>query len=171
MDDLDYMKEALQEAHAAHVRGECPVGAVMVRAGEIIARAGNRENQLYDPTAHAEILALRQAGQVLRRDKFPDCTMYTTLWPCPMCEAAMLQACVPRVVCGARSFRWVTQVRFRASNLTRVGPVMDAECRDPFIQWLQETGRHDVLRHEDSSVFPDATAIRQAGQAMPPPDK
>ena len=150
MTDSDFMHEALLEAQEAYRLGECPVGAVIVKDGQIIARAGNRENQLYDPTAHAEILALRLAGQVLRRDKFADCVLYTTLWPCPMCENALLQASVPRVVSGASSFKWVREVRFNASNMRRDGPIMNEECRGLFARWLQETGRHEVLLRERS---------------------
>ena len=74
--------------------------------------------------------------------------MYTTLWPCPMCENAMLQACIPRVVTGADSFKWVREVRFNPSNMRRDGPIMNEECRSLFARWLHETGRHEVLLQE-----------------------
>jgi tRNA(adenine34) deaminase len=102
MDDAALMCEALVEAQVAFDRGECAVGAVLVQGNEILARAGNREAELHDPTAHAEILVLREAGRRLGRHTFPDCTVYTTLWPCPMCENALLRAKIRRVVCGAR---------------------------------------------------------------------
>jgi len=105
MDDKHFMTEAYKEAQKAYENGECPMGAVMVRNGEIIARAGNGELELKDPTAHVEVLAIRETGQILGRHQFPDCTMYTTLWPCPMCENAMLQAEVPKVICGAHTFK------------------------------------------------------------------
>ena len=85
MNDVEMMTVAFEEAKAAYERGECPVGAVIVRDGEIIARAGNRETELKDPTAHAEILVMREAGRLLNKHTFPDCIIYTTLWPCPMC--------------------------------------------------------------------------------------
>jgi tRNA(Arg) A34 adenosine deaminase TadA len=146
--DGRFMAAALAEARLAYDHGQCPVGAVLVREGEIVARAGNREREQYDPTAHAEILVLRLAGQALKRHKFPDCTVYTTLAPCPMCENALLQAEVPRVVFGAGSFRWIAEVRFAPSKLERIGPVFEPECRALFIRWLEETGRRDILDAE-----------------------
>jgi tRNA(adenine34) deaminase len=103
----ELMLEAFAEAQAAFERGECPVGAVLVRDGEIVARAGDEELASSDPTAHAEILVLRRAGAVLGTHTFSDCAVYTTLWPCPMCENALLRAKVPQVVCGARSFQYI----------------------------------------------------------------
>jgi len=85
-----YMRMALEEARLAAREGEIPVGAVIVRNGEVIARAHNLREQLRDPTAHAEILALREAARVLGDRKLPDCTLYTTLEPCPMCAGAMV---------------------------------------------------------------------------------
>jgi len=149
MDDADFMKEAFKEAQKAYSNGECPVGAVIVRNGTILARAGNQELELKDPTAHAEVIALRKAGQILGRHKFPDCTMYTTLWPCPMCDNAMLQAELPRVVSGARTFKWIAENRFNPHNLTRGGPIMEEECRDIFIRWLIENGRREILEREE----------------------
>lgn len=148
MDDRGFMEEAFAEARAAYERGECPVGAVVVREGEIIARAGNRERELSDATAHAEILAMRAAGQALGRHKLRDCVVYTTLWPCPMCQNAMLQAEIPQVVCGARSFAWITENRFDPGRLERVGPIMNEECRGIFIAWLREQGRFEILERE-----------------------
>ncbi len=142
------MAAALAEAEAAYARGQCPAGAVLVKDGRIVARAGNGERELHDPTAHAEILVLRQAGQALKRHKFPDCSVYTTLAPCPMCENALLQAEVPRVVFGARSFRWIAETRFAAERLERVGPAREAECRAIFSRWLEETGRTEIIDAE-----------------------
>ena len=148
MDDRAFMSEALLEAEAAYARGECPVGAVLVRDGRIFARAGNRESELHDPTAHAEILVLREAGRLLGQHTFSDCTVYTTLWPCPMCENAMLRAKVRNVICGARPFKYIREVTFNPSNLSKVGPIMDQECRDLFVRWIERTGRTFILDHE-----------------------
>ena len=148
MDDRAFMREALLEAQAAYDRGECPVGALLVEDRRIVARAGNRESELHDPTAHAEVLVLREAGRLLGRHTFPDCTVYTTLWPCPMCENAMLRAKVRNVICGGRSFKYIYEVTFNASNLVKVGPIMDEECREIFIRWLRTTGRAFILEHE-----------------------
>ncbi len=148
MDDRAFMREALLEAEAAYARGECPVGAILVQNGRIVARAGNRESELHDPTAHAEVLVLREAGRQLGQYTFADCTVYTTLWPCPMCENAMLRAKVRKVICGARSFKYIHDVTFNPSNLQKVGPIMDQECRDLFVRWIERTGRTFILEHE-----------------------
>lgn len=148
MSDQKFMTEAYGEAIAAGERGECPVGAVLVKDGVIIARAGNEELARKDPTAHAEILCLRRAGEVLGRHFFPDCTMYSTLWPCPMCEGAMLQAQVPKVVSGCRTFKWIMENRFDRSNLMKVGPVMEKKCRSLFLKWAK-ANRKEILEQED----------------------
>ncbi|UCF09338.1 MAG: nucleoside deaminase [Candidatus Bipolaricaulota bacterium] len=147
MDDIDFVAEALKEAEEAAARGECPVGAVIVREGEIIARSGNRVVELKDPTAHAEIVALREAGEALGVWNFPDCTVYSSLEPCPMCENAMLQAEVPKVVYGGSAFPIALEKRFSLANLERVGPIMQ-ECRVPVADWLRRIGRVDVLEDE-----------------------
>ena len=148
MSDLELMAEALKEAEAAAARGECPVGAVMVRHGEIIARDGNRTVELKDPSAHAEILVMRQAGQLLQEWNFPDCTIYSSLEPCPMCENAMLQAEVPKVVYGGAGFPIALEKRFSRSNIQRIGPIMQ-ECQVPFVEWIKRISRTDILEGED----------------------
>jgi tRNA(adenine34) deaminase len=145
MTDSEIMKEALIEAHKAYERGECPVGAVLVHEGKIIARAGNEEKELHDPSAHAEILVLRKAGQVLGKHTFPDCTVYTTLWPCPMCQGVLMRAKVKNIICGARSYKWIYEKDFDKSNLTKHGPIMEEECRDIYIQWLKGKGLTNIL--------------------------
>ena len=99
------MAEALVEAERAASRGEVPVGAVIVRAGKVIARAGNRRLGDVDPTAHAEMLALRGAGQKVGDWRLSGCTLYVTLEPCPMCAAACREARLQLVVWGARDER------------------------------------------------------------------
>lgn len=100
-DDHSLMAAALEEARSAADRGEVPVGAVVVRGGNIVARAGNRRQELADPSAHAEILALRAAGGVFGDWRLADCTLYVTLEPCPMCVAACRQARIALLVWGA----------------------------------------------------------------------
>ncbi len=92
---------ALEEAALAAAEGEIPVGAVIVRAGEVIARAHNRREQGHDPTAHAEMLAIREASQTLGTRRLEDCTLYTTLEPCPMCAGAMVMAKLGECYFGA----------------------------------------------------------------------
>ena len=99
--DAHWMRLAIAQAHAAAQAGEVPVGAVVVRHGEVIATGRNAPVQGHDPTAHAEILALRAAAQQLGNYRLQDCTLYVTLEPCAMCSGAMLHARVARVVFGA----------------------------------------------------------------------
>ncbi|MDI9571282.1 MAG: tRNA adenosine(34) deaminase TadA [Pseudomonadota bacterium] len=101
-DDALFMDLALAEAAQAAVAGEVPVGAVVVLDGRVIARAGNRPIGLKDPTAHAEILAIREAARIMGNYRLPGATLYTTLEPCPMCAGAMIHARVRRLVFGAR---------------------------------------------------------------------
>jgi tRNA(Arg) A34 adenosine deaminase TadA len=97
-----FMPIALEEAHAAATRGEVPVGAVLTAAdGRILARAGNRTRELSDPTAHAEILVLREACSAAGSERLPGTTLTVTLEPCPMCAAAIAAARVKRVIFGA----------------------------------------------------------------------
>ncbi len=101
--DADYMELALAEAEAAAARGEVPVGAVVVESasGAVLARAGNRTEALADPTAHAEMLAIRAAAALRGRPRLPDCDLYVTLEPCAMCAAAIGFARIRRLVYGA----------------------------------------------------------------------
>ncbi len=96
-----FMAEALEEARAAEARGEVPVGAVIVRAGEIIARAGNRTLEQKDPTAHAEILAIREVAASLGSERLTGCDLWVTLEPCAMCSAAISFARIRRLYYGA----------------------------------------------------------------------
>ncbi|HOX37898.1 MAG TPA: tRNA adenosine(34) deaminase TadA [Candidatus Brocadiia bacterium] len=98
--DEAFMREALREAEIAASEGEVPVGCVIVRDGEIIAREHNRREQLSDPTAHAEILALRAAGRAVGSWRLVGCVCYATLEPCCMCAGALSQARAARVVFG-----------------------------------------------------------------------
>ncbi|MFZ1981875.1 MAG: tRNA adenosine(34) deaminase TadA [Smithella sp.] len=100
--DHDFMKIALEEAQDAYCRGEVPVGAVLVLEGNILARAHNSPIMRNDPTAHAEILALRQAGEKFGNYRLTGAELYVTLEPCIMCAGAIIQARISRVIFGAR---------------------------------------------------------------------
>lgn len=102
MMDADYMNMALELARQAAALGEVPVGAVVVRDGEVIGRGFNRPIGGHDPSAHAEIAALRDAGQQVGNYRLPGATLYVTLEPCTMCIGAMFHARIARVVFGAR---------------------------------------------------------------------
>ena len=99
--DLDFMRLALAQATAAAQAGEVPVGAVIVQDGKVIATGRNAPIAQHDPTAHAEINAVRAAAKLLGNYRLPDCTLYVTLEPCAMCSGAMLHARLKRVVFGA----------------------------------------------------------------------
>jgi len=100
--DLEWMEQALAMARAAGARGEVPVGAVVVRDGIVIGRGGNAPIVASDPTAHAEIAALRDAARTLGNYRLPDCELFVTLEPCAMCAGAILHARVARLCFGAR---------------------------------------------------------------------
>jgi tRNA(adenine34) deaminase len=100
-EDLHFMEQALDEAHQAESEGEVPVGAVVVQNGEVIARARNRPVSGCDPTAHAEMLALRAAAERLGNYRLNGCDVYTTLEPCAMCAGALVQARIRRLVYAA----------------------------------------------------------------------
>ena len=95
------MARALELARAGALRGEVPVGAVIVRGGEVVAEAHNRTVEDCDPTAHAEVLAIRRAARRLGDWRLEECTLYTTLEPCALCAGAAVLARIPRLVFGA----------------------------------------------------------------------
>ena len=99
--DETFMRQALREAERAAREGEVPVGAVVVCNGHILARAHNRPIRLHDPSAHAEVLALRRAAKKLGNYRLVGCDLYVTIEPCAMCAGAIVQARVRRVVFGA----------------------------------------------------------------------
>lgn len=102
-DEFDelYMAEALDQAQRAADAGEVPVGAVVVQGDQIVGRGWNRNIDTHDPSAHAEIAAMREAGKTIGNHRLVNCTLYVTLEPCVMCAGAMIHARVKRVVFGA----------------------------------------------------------------------
>ncbi|RJG06174.1 tRNA adenosine(34) deaminase TadA [Noviherbaspirillum cavernae] len=101
MQDSIYMQQAISQAHNAWALGEVPVGAVLVKDGQVIATGFNQPIGTHDPTAHAEIMALRAAADILGNYRLPGCELYVTLEPCAMCAGAMMHARLARVVFGA----------------------------------------------------------------------
>jgi tRNA(adenine34) deaminase len=101
IDDLQAMRAALAEARMAGEAGEVPIGAVIVRDGAIVVRGQNRTLRDLDPTAHAEIVALRAAAAAVSNYRLPGCTLYVTLEPCAMCAGAMIHARLDRLVYAA----------------------------------------------------------------------
>jgi tRNA(adenine34) deaminase len=102
MSDELYMEEALRSAQRALEAGEVPIGAVVVHEGRIVARGHNLSISTNDPTAHAEILALREAGAALGNYRLTGCTLFVTIEPCAMCAGALVHARISRVVYGAK---------------------------------------------------------------------
>ncbi len=99
--DNEYMQLALDLAHQASLKGEVPVGAIVVKDGVVIGRGSNAPIGLQDPTAHAEVIAMREAAQHLGNYRLVDCTLYVTLEPCAMCSGAMQHARIAHLVYGA----------------------------------------------------------------------
>jgi tRNA(adenine34) deaminase len=100
MDDEKFMQKALIEAKKAYLKGEVPIGAVIVHGDEIVSRGHNQRELWQDPTAHAEIIAIREASAVLKRWRLTGTTLYVTVEPCPMCAGAIVNARIDRVVYG-----------------------------------------------------------------------
>jgi tRNA(adenine34) deaminase len=134
--DEVFMQQALTLAREAEANGEVPVGAVVVLNGEIIGRGFNSPVRISDPTAHAEILALREAGATLRNYRLEGATLYATLEPCVMCAGALVAARVRRLVFGARDLRFGSvRSKFRLADsellnhrVEIVEGVLAAEC-------------------------------------------
>lgn len=100
--DIFYMSEALKEAEKALDCGDVPIGAIIVRSGEIISRAYNTREKVNNATGHAELDAIRKASETLGRWRLSDCTLYVTMEPCPMCAGAIINSRIPNVICAVK---------------------------------------------------------------------
>ena len=145
MTDEEYMREAIAEAKKAAEIGEVPVGAVIVRDGEIIARAHNERETGKDATRHAEIIAIEKACKALGGWRLIGCDMYVTLEPCPMCAGAIVNARVVRVVYGARDLRagaFGSVLNLNEYPLNHkpeiVGGVLEDECLSPIRDFFKK---------------------------------
>jgi len=134
--DIYFMKKALAEAKRAAGRGEVPVGAVIVKDNKILARGYNQSISRSDPSAHAEIIALRKAGQKLKNYRLTGLTLYVTVEPCPMCLGAILQARIKRLVYGTEDSKQGAIVSRLAIPLARAnhrlevcGGILSEECQ------------------------------------------
>ena len=138
MNDLDFMRAAIAQAEEALAEGEMPVGCVIVKDGQIIAAGRNARESTQDPTAHAEILAMREAARRMNSWRLNGCTLYVTLEPCPMCAGAISQGRVSRLVWGAADEKYGC-----AGSLYRIpedpafphfcrseGGILETECAD-----------------------------------------
>jgi tRNA(adenine34) deaminase len=144
-----FMRLALAEAEAALQENEVPIGAVIAHAGHVVAAAHNQREQLRDPTAHAEMIAITQAAEALGSWRLEGCTLYATLEPCPMCAGAIVQARVPLVVYGAADPKaGAVQTLFqllsdrRLNHQAQIVPgVLAQECGAVLTRFFQEQRR------------------------------
>ena len=150
-EDLHFMQLALEQAHAAAQAGEVPVGAVIVRAGQVIAEGQNSPVTSSDPTAHAEVNAMRAAAKALGNYRLDDCTLYVTLEPCAMCSGALLHARFKRVVFGA--------TEPKTGAVTSVVQLLDNPQLNHQTQW-----QGGVLANECASVLQDFFEQRRQSQ-------
>jgi tRNA(adenine34) deaminase len=140
------MGRSLELAAQAGDAGEVPVGAIIVQSNTIIAEAENRRERDRDPTAHAEVLALRQAGQALQSWHLNDCTLYVTLEPCPMCAGAIVLARLGMLIYGADdpkagAIRTVLNLPDGAASnhrLTVFGGILETPCREQLQHWFRQ---------------------------------
>jgi tRNA(adenine34) deaminase len=146
--DIDFMRSALELAEQAQAAGEVPVGAVVVKDGAIIGRGYNRPISAADPTAHAEIMALRDAAQRLANYRLVDCTLYVTLEPCAMCVGAIFHARIARLVFGAAD-----------PKTGACGSVIDLPAEARLNHHMQVTG--NVLAEEGSGRLKQFFAERR----------
>ena len=147
-----FMRLALEQAEQALREDEVPIGAVVVRQERVIASAHNQREQLHDPTAHAEMIAITQAAEYLHSWRLDGCTLYVTLEPCPMCAGAILQARIPMLVYGAADpkagavhslYRILDDPRLnhRCQNVTNVLAEPCAEILSRFFQAQRRLGK------------------------------
>lgn len=145
------MRQALDQAHNAWALGEVPVGAVLVKDGQIVATGFNQPIGTHDPTAHAEIMALRAAASILGNYRLPGCELYVTLEPCAMCAGAMMHARLARVVFGASD-----------PKTGACGSIVNLFSQEQLNHHTEVTG--GVLIDECSAMLKDFFAARREAQ-------
>jgi len=154
MQDIDYMREALKQAKVAYLMGEVPVGAVIVKDGRIISKGHNMKESLADPTAHAEMIAIKRATEALKGWRLSDCTMYVTMEPCSMCAGAILQSRMRRLVFGTKDEKAgacgskvnLLQHDLFNHNVEIVDGVLESECSGilvGFFKLLRESKNYE----------------------------
>lgn len=145
LEDLDVMRKALEEARRAAAQGEVPIGAVIVAEGDLIARAHNRRETWQDPTAHAEVIAIREAASALGSWRLTGAILYVTMEPCAMCIGAAILARVARVVFGAWDLKGgacgsvldIPQERRLNHRIEVVGGVLADESRELLTRFFE----------------------------------
>lgn len=144
--DEDFMRLALQQAAIAETHGETPIGAVIVKDGGVIGVGYNRRETWHDPTAHAEMIAIRNAAKALGRWRLTGCTLYVTLEPCPMCAGALVLARLDRLVFGATDPKGgAASTLYQIPTDPRLNHRLEVEggiCEDECASLLQNFFRH-----------------------------
>lgn len=145
-EDQAWMYKAIEEAKKAELIGEVPIGAIIVKDGEIIGKGYNLRETKHDPTAHAEMVAIREACDQIGAWRLLDCTLYVTLEPCPMCAGAIIQSRVKRVVygtsdpkagCAGTLMNLLQEPRFNHETELTMG-VLQSECSDILTQFFRK---------------------------------
>ncbi|HJZ78851.1 MAG TPA: tRNA adenosine(34) deaminase TadA [Pyrinomonadaceae bacterium] len=159
-----WMREALRAAREAETRDEVPIGCCIVAGGELVARAGNRTRTDCDPTAHAEIVALREAATSIGNYRLANAVVYSTIEPCAMCAGALIQARVPLLVYGAtdekagaiESHFQICSSRELNHRVEVVKGVLEAECRELMQEFFRD--RRSEIKNQQSEVGDDLTS-------------
>ncbi|HYW74657.1 MAG TPA: tRNA adenosine(34) deaminase TadA [Pyrinomonadaceae bacterium] len=161
-----WMREALRAAREAESRQEVPIGACIVIGNRIVAVAGNRTRTDCDPTAHAEIVALREAAQAAGNYRLGDATMYATIEPCAMCAGALIQARIPLLVYGARDEKaGAVDTHFQICNSDKlnhrievISGVLESECRDLMQQFFKDRRQRSEVSDQESGTLAETPA-------------
>ena len=151
MTDEEWMRHALMLAARAEAAGEVPVGAVLVKDQQVLAEGWNQMISTHDPSAHAEMLAVRQAGQQVQNYRLPECTLYVTLEPCSMCAGLLVHSRIKRLVFGASDYK-----------TGAAGSIMDLVCHPKLNHQLEVTA--GVLAEECSMMLSTFFQRRRAEQ-------
>lgn len=146
MNDMEYMGLALDEAKKAYAIGEVPIGAIIVKDGEVIAAAHNLRETGHDATAHAEVMAIRQACEKIGHWRLTGATLYVTIEPCPMCAGALVMSRVARLVYGAADYKaGAVESLFNITNhsglnhrIEVIAGVREEECRSLMKEFFRE---------------------------------
>jgi tRNA(adenine34) deaminase len=155
-DDDRFMREALEEGRAAAEHGDVPIGAAIVRDGAVVARAGNRREVDADPTAHAEVIAIREAARALGRWRLSDCSLYVTVEPCAMCAGAAVLARIALVVFGAPDEK--------AGAVRSAAELLDALWMNHRPRWRYYPLLRDEVERQLSEFFATQRRTPEAGE-------
>ena len=172
-EDERFMRMALEEAKRAGEEGEVPIGAVLVSEGEVVGRGRNRPISLSDPTAHAEILALREGAARMENYRLPNSTLYVTIEPCTMCAGAIIQARVRRLVFGAedsktgavRSIYTLLEGKLLNHRVEVTSGILLEECREILQRFFRQTAIKNFYRRDHSAAKPQLKGLIRIGGA------